>query len=54
MNISIILDSNPWIQNTASANRWLTLINGLSRQRVQIKSDFIICQDGKERQTIIR
>ncbi len=37
MNISVILDSNPWIQNTASANRWLTLINGLSRQRVQIK-----------------
>ena len=37
MNISVIIDSNPWIQNKANANRWLTLINGLCKQKVQIK-----------------
>lgn len=37
MKIAVIIDNNPWLQNTANANRWLTLINGLSRQRVQIK-----------------
>jgi glycosyltransferase involved in cell wall biosynthesis len=37
MNISVIIDNNPWLQNTADANRWLTLINGLCRQKVQIK-----------------
>lgn len=28
---------NPWIQNSASANRWLTLIEGLEKLGVQIK-----------------
>lgn len=37
MNISVIIDNNPWLQNTASANRWLSLIEGLSLQKVQIK-----------------
>ena len=37
MNISVIIDNNPWLQNTADANRWLTLINGLCKQKVQIK-----------------
>ena len=37
MNIVVIIDNNPWLQNTATANRWLTLINGLTRQKVKIK-----------------
>lgn len=30
VKISIILQYNPWLQNSASANRWLTLIEGLN------------------------
>lgn len=29
MKIQIILDANPYFENSASSNRWLTLINGL-------------------------
>lgn len=37
MKIAVIIDSNPWLQSTASANRWLSLLNGLRSQLVDIR-----------------
>jgi glycosyltransferase involved in cell wall biosynthesis len=37
MNLSIIIYTNPFIQSSAYANRWLTLIEGLAKLEVQIK-----------------
>lgn len=37
MNINIIIQSNPWIQSSASSNRWLTLIDGLCKLGVKIR-----------------
>ena len=37
MNISVIIDNNPWLQNSASANRWLTLIQGLIAHKAQLR-----------------
>lgn len=37
MNIKIILNSNPFFSASASANRWLTLIEGLNKFEVSIQ-----------------
>lgn len=37
MSIYILLNINPYVQSSASANRWLTLIEGLAKLGVQIK-----------------
>lgn len=36
MQVNIIIDSNPFISTSASANRWLTLIEGLAKLGVRI------------------
>jgi glycosyltransferase involved in cell wall biosynthesis len=40
MNISIVNKSNPWLQNSSSANRLLSLVNGLLGQGAIIKLYF--------------
>jgi glycosyltransferase involved in cell wall biosynthesis len=40
MKIIIIINNNPWVKNTASANRWLSLIEGLEYQNYVIKLFF--------------
>ncbi len=37
MQLQILLDKNPYFQNTANANRWRTLIDGLNQLGVNIK-----------------
>ena len=37
MKIKIILNSNPFFSASASANRWLTLIEGLNKFEVSIQ-----------------
>ena len=36
IKIVIVIETNPFYQNTASANRWRTLIEGLAKQNVDI------------------
>jgi len=36
MKINIIINSNPFCESSASANRWLTLIEGLNNSRAEI------------------
>jgi len=37
MNILVIINYNPWHQSSASANRWLTLLEGLSNLGVEVE-----------------
>ena len=37
MRIKILLNSNPFFETSATANRWLSLINGLSDFEVSIQ-----------------
>jgi len=37
MNILVIINYNPWHQSSASANRWLTLIEGLNNLGVDVE-----------------
>jgi len=37
MNILVIISYNPWFQSSASANRWLTLLEGLNNLGVEIE-----------------
>ena len=37
MNVTVIIENNPWLQNSASANRWLTLIDGLAIEKVRLR-----------------
>lgn len=37
MKVNIVIRQNPWIQSSASANRWLTLIEGIISQGGSVK-----------------
>lgn len=37
MELTVLIAYNPWVQSSASANRWLTLVNGLSANGALVK-----------------
>lgn len=49
MKIQLILDTNPFTESSASANRWLTLLEGLLRYK-NLEINLILFQDSKTKE----